>query len=504
MSSRLSGAILALAAATLLAVSIAGSGWWAGHPVSPTRTYNQIAHVGLHGAQLCLVDQAGLETCKDAPTHSVFGPVGYAELVAGILLVISSAGLGLLTLRRSDDRKTFALLAIGGALLGDLLAFALIAIGPTSEAAIPYGYGLYLFFTGSTLAIAGAVLARRPIAPRPVVTPLPAYQAPVPMPPSQQQPVIDMAALMRDDPQRPSSPEPMLGSRPVGAQPPSPGGVLPGLAGPLGAPGESNPPLFQSAPQLRPLYEMQGNTPIAPPPKFPPRAPTPLPREKIAIAIGQQTPPAPTPVAAKPKQTTMPPPFARAPVAPTAKPITVPPPVAKPSTGGSKPLPKVSSGPTSARMPAVVPIPAIIPTPPPLEPPTSTTDPGGYAAVADTGVGDSTDVNVPIQTPPPQADATSPNLEPAPPTSEEPALPRAETNDDLETIAREKVSLTEIEVKPAEPKVPISTAPESLPPPVQKRAASSGPSPACPQCEAPMAWVEEHLRFYCKSCRMYF
>jgi hypothetical protein len=52
--------------------------------------------------------------------------------------------------------------------------------------------------------------------------------------------------------------------------------------------------------------------------------------------------------------------------------------------------------------------------------------------------------------------------------------------------------------------IPISTAPETLPPPSAKKATTSGPSPACPQCEAPMAWVEEHLRFYCKSCRMYF
>jgi hypothetical protein len=53
------------------------------------------------------------------------------------------------------------------------------------------------------------------------------------------------------------------------------------------------------------------------------------------------------------------------------------------------------------------------------------------------------------------------------------------------------------------PKLPISTAPESLPPPRDNKP-TIGPSPACPQCEAPMAWVEEHLRFYCKSCRMYF
>jgi hypothetical protein len=54
------------------------------------------------------------------------------------------------------------------------------------------------------------------------------------------------------------------------------------------------------------------------------------------------------------------------------------------------------------------------------------------------------------------------------------------------------------------PKLPISTAPDSLPPPKDTKQQASGPSPACPQCESPMAWVEEHLRFYCKSCRMYF
>jgi hypothetical protein len=56
----------------------------------------------------------------------------------------------------------------------------------------------------------------------------------------------------------------------------------------------------------------------------------------------------------------------------------------------------------------------------------------------------------------------------------------------------------------AMPKLPISTAPDSLPPPRDNKQQTSGPSPACPQCESPMAWVEEHLRFYCKSCRMYF
>jgi len=66
--------------------------------------------------------------------------------------------------------------------------------------------------------------------------------------------------------------------------------------------------------------------------------------------------------------------------------------------------------------------------------------------------------------------------------------------------AREQLSAE----RPAQ--VPVSTAPTSLPPPknLNVETMPSGPTPACPQCEAPMAWVEEHLRFYCKSCRMYF
>lgn len=50
----------------------------------------------------------------------------------------------------------------------------------------------------------------------------------------------------------------------------------------------------------------------------------------------------------------------------------------------------------------------------------------------------------------------------------------------------------------------ISTAPTNLAPPKPSEAVASGPTPGCPQCESPMAWVEEHLRFYCKQCRMYF
>lgn len=52
-------------------------------------------------------------------------------------------------------------------------------------------------------------------------------------------------------------------------------------------------------------------------------------------------------------------------------------------------------------------------------------------------------------------------------------------------------------------KLPISTAPDSLPPPTDTEQASED-QPGCPQCETPMRWVDEHLRFYCQRCKMYF
>jgi hypothetical protein len=123
-------------------------------------------------------------------------------------------------------------------------------------------------------------------------------------------------------------------------------------------------------------------------------------------------------------------------------------------------------------------------------------------------IGDHTDASV--QPPEPDA-AIDEHTDAAVPLDARPGT----ASDLIETRAREKVSTTELalatgdstspETAPAkEPKIPVSTAPESLPPPAENQAATSGPSPACPQCEAPMAWVEEHLRFYCKSCRMYF
>jgi hypothetical protein len=88
------------------------------------------------------------------------------------------------------------------------------------------------------------------------------------------------------------------------------------------------------------------------------------------------------------------------------------------------------------------------------------------------------------------------------PTDTEAALPTRTSAQVLTSASRAEDAQDTL--GSGEIKIPISTAPESLPPPKTEPPTASGPSPACPQCESPMAWVEEHLRFYCKSCRMYF
>jgi hypothetical protein len=142
-------------------------------------------------------------------------------------------------------------------------------------------------------------------------------------------------------------------------------------------------------------------------------------------------------------------------------------------------------------------------------------DPTSETLAATSEVGDSTDTDA-SAAPMPEAESTAVS---APLDTEQGPIVRPESESDhAETNLVEKQEAAAVAAPaapppapapapvpaaPEAPKIPLSTAPDSLPPPKQV-ATTSGPTPACPQCEAPMAWVEEHLRFYCKSCRMYF
>jgi hypothetical protein len=116
-------------------------------------------------------------------------------------------------------------------------------------------------------------------------------------------------------------------------------------------------------------------------------------------------------------------------------------------------------------------------------------------------VGERTDIGlVPTPEPPPVDEPVDATDQTKPPETLLERNPKAAT-----PLAPAPVAVAvAVAVEPAAPRIPITTAPSTLPPPKKVTETTSGPTPACPQCEAPMAWVDEHLRFYCKSCRMYF
>lgn len=578
MSSRLAGAALALTAAALLLLSLATSAWWDGHPEVQGRTIEaKTVHVGLHGSHGC--NTGGDGGCTELEMPGAFTTTGYIVLAVAALLALAALLLAISTWRGAEGRKTLAKLVIGLTVVAVIAAIALIVEGPKVKAvqhvALPVGYGMYVFWVAAVAGIAGSVLAMRPI-PQVVLRPSRAPIAPgfAPPPPASQP--FDVLALLQEDTVRPAAMQ----------APSGPGGSLAGPAGPLAPMGPA--PLFNSAPQLRALYEADPNhggtsgyVPGAPAP-LPMHAPTPIPRSQISAIAGIPTPapfmapepprpittqgaavgpgsamPPPPPMRNKPPSLAPPPPN-------RARAQSVPPPpgtIAARLKASSVPPPlRGMPVPTTPRTLAAAVVPPPVATPPPVAafklPVRAVTDPSEALETMDrdamtidrgdvgavqlgrpaTGgeIGDSTDATISIH----DADAEDTGVSAPLDTEEAPtARPPTETDDietsavekhdpddlaasdpgrpsesDLATTAREKISASEIattdvamtQATPEAPKIPITTAPDSLPPPTETQTATSGPSPACPQCESPMAWVEEHLRFYCKSCRMYF
>ncbi len=718
MASRVSGAGTALAAAALLAVSLATSAWWAGHPTingQPRRM--QDIFVGLHGAELC--NTGGDGTCKAMPLPAGFETIAYAELATTGLLILAVLAMAALVWTRHDRRRTLAKLCVPLVGIAGILAGFLLIQGPSRQAAVPVGFGMYVFWAGAGLSIIASVLALREL-PLPRMQLAPARQSAAAVGGLASNPRVDLDALKQEDQLRPSQlrPEPMLGRAPPSPGVQSPGGILPGPSGPLGALGGSGPkPLFASAPQLRPLYEAtpnQGGTGGFVPRHAAPiamAAPAPVPRHQISAHAGIPTPASiqaqrPVTVAGVAPGSPLP----QIPMAPRGKgPSVAPPPAHSSSPSSARPSPTrpppARSNPTLGAAVAPPPPNATLAQPPrpaPLQPGRMTGDEGKGSDQddrdqrdrdrrdhdqrdrdeRDSNEGESENETIdrefdaaatyavdPVPAPrkppapsvprrsaapsvPPRSVAPSvpprnaaPNVPPrnaapsVPPRSAAPSVPprsaapsaplrkvpfaaqpatpasllveREEIDTDLQhqavgehelpspsfetsteestafeppprspevsvestsmsapprpatatatavtmtnapppdddelmTMAREKISITGTDIsiavpgnappgptssvidaplpprsaaptpapivtpppEPAPPaKISMSTALDSLPPPSEKQAASSGPSPACPQCESPMAWVEAHLRFYCKSCKMYF
>ncbi len=479
------GTLAALVASSLLAISIATS-WWSGSPSLDGKVFNRkTAHIGLVTGTQCNYDDDAQEEsdCKHLAIGGTLGILKFVQLGFTGVLGLCLIGVAL----AKDKRRGFAKLVMITVAASAVMSVVLLLIGPDLKTghseSMPIGIPfIFSFFGGTAIAIASGVISLLP--PRTAKAPgwatLPSPSAP------HVQPAFDVEALLAQDTLRPAAlgPEPMLGK----AQ--SPGGMLPGPAGPL-VPQSRPQPLFSSAPQLRPLYETTtGSGGFAPPPpvQFPTRGPTPLAHAAVSALTGFDAPPPPQPPKLPPSRT---------------KPLSVAPPLIS-----ARPLPAIpprapTKLPPIARAHATQ-ISAAVP------PPSRPSDPNDMLetdAFEKQKLGtDDTAMATPFS-----HDSTSETTG---------AFAEENTNTDgtgVETDAHERLSVTEVELasrastellkvpprKSAPQNIAISTAPESLPPPAET-AASGGPAPACPQCESPMAWVEEHLRFYCKSCRMYF
>ena len=274
MPTRALGALLAAGAAVLFVVSIVTSAWWDGHPRVDGHVFTaKDVHIGLLGGEGC--NTGGTGECQPLELGATFTTAGYAELGAVGLATAFAILVAAAALRISDGRKRLAKLALVVSALAAAGAVALLVIGPeiksTAVVEAPIGWGMLVFGGGIAASLVGSLAVMR-VEREPLR--LKTYARPLDVP------AYDVRDLLREqhDGLRPAAlgPEPMLG--------PGASGSLPGPAGPLGA------PLVPSAPNLRPLYDMQGAVPAPIAPPLPQRAPTPIPRASAHQIAGLATP----------------------------------------------------------------------------------------------------------------------------------------------------------------------------------------------------------------------
>jgi len=293
MAPRAFGALFALVAALLFALALAGGlaprsvpGWWDGHPIVEGKVRDlQALHVGLLASYGCQLGEG--ERCQEVPTFHTLEPVSYIELGALGLGILSCLLLAMSAWKVGDRRRGLGMVVLVEAILiGGCAAAIYFARGPDLDVpmrvAVPGGLALYAAFAGAGLGFLAGVIAPR-LQPEPLR--LKSSDPRIPQQaPHQQQPAFDVRELLHNTPQQQ-------------VRPASPGGPLAGPAGPLGPmhqPPQLNPqPLFETAPQLRPLYDMHnaGASPNPHAPQLPTRAPTPLGAAQVRNILGIPTPP---------------------------------------------------------------------------------------------------------------------------------------------------------------------------------------------------------------------
>lgn len=415
---------------------------------------------------------------------------------------------------------------------------------PSTPAAQPYAAQLAPLPSASMSAPGYPPMISVPQAPRTtpsMVPPMPDMDPPIPPP----APVsaAETAPKPPPRPQRQSHPPPIPAAKPEAQPPPVParpaGATQPPPLPPARAHNESQPPPLPARAQHEAQPPVQDEAQLPPP-----RAQ----HEPLSRAQNETQPP-PAASAPRSQSDSQPPPSASVPSAPRPQSDSQAPPVSASSLRAplraAVPMPARTSPPT--RPPAGLPVPArtapatrppgsstivppivtpgkrpippmAIPMIPPIPglPKQLDTDPDGAPVVPPTdepGDADRAGAHAPIEVgdSTAQTDAVPAIIhdKPVPAGPVQSGSPdEAVTVPDRDGAVGDHTSASSVAAPAVRdrplPKLPISTAPDSLPPPKETQSTTSGPSPACPQCESPMTWVEEHLRFYCKSCRMYF
>ncbi|HEY5934215.1 MAG TPA: hypothetical protein VIU61_06270 [Kofleriaceae bacterium] len=560
MSSRIAGAVLALIAAGSIALSLLVFSWWSGHPTVGGKTFER------KEVYISLLSATGHDERGDQPLElgTGFATTRYIELGTGGVLVVSAVLLALFAMFGSEKRQGLAKVVISAAGASIIVALALLLLGPDIVAGqqkitVPKDLiGMLTFWVGTALAIVAGVLAMRPT-PRVVLRP-PRVVSAAPVAHSAQTPVsqppVDVLSFL-DEPVAPPPPAPSANT-PL----PGPSGPL----GAQFNSGPQLRPLYDAAPSqggsggfvpgmaTPPELTARGMPPPSPPPPPKPLPPPIRNRPPSAAPPTSRGLPSPTrpPPINRPQST-----FAAAVVPPPPPPQTMLPQMRQETDPGDDHLETVErdkhvadsldstfdAAATAAL--ADVPIDGSG---------TEQTEIGGNLAIGDsTNVSSiqfetsgptsesaryeenpddellatmarerigATDRDLPTVSEPvsaahsiaaavlaPSASGNSSRIaisQPAPVSVRTPAAPPAPAITVPKIFPVKTPPPPRTQTPPPTPKLPISTAPDSLPPPSEKQVKNSGPSPACPQCESPMAWVEAHLRFYCKSCRMYF
>ncbi len=444
--------------------------WWSGAP----ERAGEVTHskkevfVGLLGVEGC--NTGGDGSCQVLAMPDDFTTTGYVVLGATAILIILLLVLAGLTILASTERRLVSTIALAMSVASAGSGVALVVQGPTLPRGmtVPLGLGAYAFFAGIVLGIAGSVLARRPsgssspIATDRVALPQSAslpIAAPMVAP---QMPIAPVAAPSYALPQQ--------------ATPPSVGSGVTNLVAPPLAPPLSAPPALPGGSGSRALPGPAGPlVPLTPPSTTPPPGASPA-----GPAPARTRPPSavPSTLAGAPGSGAVP-------RAGSSGSGAVPRPGSS-SGSGAVPRPGSSSGSGAVPRPAAPVKPFRLPT---------------------GGLRHPDDANQTVEADP-QLRAELARAAGA--TSARAPEPDRPSESELATrmLERESASALETAIRPppvaSTSRVPSTIAGVAPPTAASRPASSADPSPACPQCQSPMSWVEAHLRFYCPHCRAYF